>query len=401
MPTHELVTMQGILRRSLKLFTEQPSLVNNCYREYDDQYAKSGAKIGDTLKIRMPNRFTVRTGRVAAPPTITEETQALTMATQKGIDIEITSKDLTLSMDDFEERVIKSMIATLAADVEADMWNIHKDVYNHAGTPGSAINSLTPIMNAQKLLNKNLVPATPRYLIFNSEANVTLVPGLQALFNPTGQITKQFVGGQMTPAGGFEKVMTSEYVPTHTSGTRDNTTPVINGANQQGATLVLDGLDASVTVEDGAKLNINNVYAVNPMTKATYKHLQPFTVTAAAAADGSGNITLSISPSIIASGAKQNVNSVPADDATITFTPTTASTGYPVNLGYFRDAIALVTADLDKRETGECHVERYQNLSMRIWTASDIREDTRITRLDILYGYKLIRPEAACLIFGE
>ena len=132
--------------------------------------------------------------------------------------------------------------------------------------------------------------------------------------------------------------------------------------------------------------------------------MQQFTATANATANATGVVAnLAITPSIVVAAANNGngtVTASPANDANVTFIGN-ASTLAKVNVGYHRDAFVLGTADLAKPiNSGMCRFSEMDGISMRIWMDSDIRTDSHVMRFDILYGWKLVRPELACKLFG-
>ena len=92
---------------------------------------------GDTLKIRLPNQYVVRTGPTLSAQDTTESSVPLQIATQKGVDLNFTSSDLTLSLDDFSGRILEPAMAVLAAAIEADALSMRKDVYQQVNNAGS------------------------------------------------------------------------------------------------------------------------------------------------------------------------------------------------------------------------------------------------------------------------
>ena len=150
----------------------------------------------------------------------------------------------------------------------------------------------------------------------------------------------------------------SVFAPTHTVGPLGGT-PLVNGAAQNvtyaaakdtwSQSLITDGWTAAAAarLNAGDVFTIANVFAVNPNTKASTGRLQTFTVLAAASSNGSGQLTATISPPIITSGAFQTVDSVPADNAPLTIKTGTAATAYRQSLLIDPKAIALVSRPLD------------------------------------------------------
>src|SRR5215470_4868712 len=125
-----ILTPTQVTREALRILHQKLRFVGSISRQYDDSYAKKGAKIGDTLKIRLPNQYTVRTGPTLSAQDTTESSVSLQIATQKGVDLNFTSADLTLSLDDFGKRVLNPAMAVLAAAIESDALSMRRDVNN-------------------------------------------------------------------------------------------------------------------------------------------------------------------------------------------------------------------------------------------------------------------------------
>jgi hypothetical protein len=398
--SNSLLTMTKVTREAMRILHQKLSFIKTINRQYDDSYAKSGAKIGDSLKIRLPNQYTVRTGKTINTQDTSESSVTLTMGTQKGVDLNFSTKELTLDIDDFGKRILDPAMSVLAANIEADvLQDVTKDVYNLVGTAGTTPATMLTFGQARQKLNQYLAPQDKRRRVqVDSETMVTMVDAYKGLFQNNKAISDQYIDGFIDHQGGFDWYE-NESILSHTTGTRDNTTPLTNDATAQtGSSLVVDGLDASVTIKRGDVFTIAGVFAVHPETKTQYSHLQQFVVTADATANGSGEVTLSISPSIVASGATQNVSNGAADDKAITFVGA-ASTTYGQNLAYHEDAFAFVTADLLLPGGVDMAArEVYDGISMRIVRAYDINNDNMPCRIDVLYGYETLRAQLACRI---
>jgi len=395
-----ILTPTQVTREALRILHNKLTFVGSINRQYDSSFAKAGAKIGSQLKVRLPNQYTVRSGATLSAQDITEDSATITVATQKGVDVEFTSVELTLALDDFAKRILEPAMSVLAANIEADAFNMYKDVYNLVGVAGTTPATLRVFLDARARLNQFLTPKdNRRNVVINSDAMAATVDALKGLFQDSSAIAKQYKDGILGKTGGFT-FWENEIVPMHTCGTRDNTTPLVNGASQAGASLICDGFDASVTVKQGDVFTLAGVYAVNSETKQAYSFLQQFTVTADVTLSGTGTGTLSISPSIVTSGATQNVSAGPADNAALTFVGT-ASTAYPMNIAYHEDAFALVTADLEMPKGVDFAArEVFDGISMRIVRQYVIANDKFPCRIDVLYGYKAVRPQLACRIIG-
>lgn len=386
-----LLTTTQVTREALRVLHQKLNFVGNINRQYDSSFANTGAKIGSQLKIRLPNEFTVRTGATASAQDVTETSETLTVATQKGVDWDFTSVDMTLSIDDFSQRYLQPAMAVLAANIEADALSMHKDVYNHVTNDGTAI-AFADILNGRKSLVDNLTPFDgTNTTILNTQDNVDLVDTLKGLFQDSSQISKQYLDGMMGQTAGF-KFFENTLLPRFTSGTAATTSGyLVNGASQTGATLTVD--TGTATFLQGDIITIAGVNRVHPETKEDTGVLQTFVVTADS---GASATSLSISPSITTSGARQNVTGSPADNAAVSTILGNAAV-VDTSLQFHKDAFTFVTADLVLPQgTHMANRQVMDGISMRFVTDYNATTDVFLSRFDVLYGYKTIRPQLAC-----
>ena len=396
-----------ITRKALAILHNKLIFCKTINRQYDDRFARSGAKNGGSLEIRDPNQFTVRTGAVMDVQDVTETTQTLTVATQKGVDVNFSSVELTLSMDDFADRILEPAMARLAADLDSTVITAsYKDVYNHVNTAFGTASDLQDVQSARAKLSKGLAPTSNRYLLMESLGMNAVVHAGRGFFSPASEISKQYTEGLMGRAYGFDFYET-EMIPTHTNGTRTDTTPVVDTSSaivNGTATIAITAAASSTTLTKGDIFTIAGVYAVNPETKAAYAHLQQWVVTTAITATSTA-VTVAVSPTPYSSGAKQNISiPTPASSAVVNLTAGgsgAASTAYPQSMAYNRDAFTLVTADLEMPKGVDFAArEVYDGISLRIVRKYDIVNDKFPCRMDVLFGYKTIRPEWACRLSG-
>jgi hypothetical protein len=393
---NSILTPTAVTREALRILHQKLTFVGNVNRQYDDSFAKTGAKIGDTLKIRLPNQYVVRTGKTLSTQDTTENSVSLTVGTQKGVDINFSSAELTLSLDDFSDRILEPAMAVLAANIEADALNMYKDVYNSVGTAGTVPADLLTYLTAKQKLDENLAPMDKNRTIHTlPNASVKLVDALKGLFQDSSAISEQYREGKMGRTAGFDFYQNT-LLPTHTLGNKVSSVTV-NGATQTGSTLNIGGVANADTFKQGTVFTIAGVYQVHPESKAAYASLQQFVVTADATMTTTTG-SISISPPMVATGALQNINATAASGAAITIVGS-ASTSYGQNLAFHKDAFAFATADLLMPKGVDFAArEVYDGVSMRIVRMYDITNDNFPCRLDVLYGYKAIRPQLACRI---
>lgn len=398
-----LLTISMITREALRVLENNLTFAKGVNRQYDDQFAKSGAKIGDTLNIRKPARYVGRTGATLSVEDHTETSVPLQLATQFGVDVQFTSKDLALSLDDFGKRFLNPAMATVANKIDRDGLLSYRDVFNAVGTPGTVPNSLLTYLNAGVKMDFQACPKDgERSIVVGPLAQATIVDALKGLFQSSDQIKDQYESGNMGRTAGFKWSM-DQNVITHTFGPQGGT-PLVNGASQTGTSLATKGWTASAAsrLKQGDIFTIAGVNAVNPQTRQSTGQLAQFVVTADFSSDGSGNGAVSIYPAITTSGAFQTVDSSPADGAAITVMGT-ASQLSPAHLAYHRDAFCLGMADLPLPggvDMASRISDNQLGVSIRMVRQYDIVNDRFPCRLDVLYGWKTIYPELACRVQG-
>jgi hypothetical protein len=370
-------------------------------RQYDDSFAVEGAKIGSTLRIRLPDRALVTDGAALQVQDDNEQYTTLTVNNQKHIGVNFTSAELTMQLDDFADRVLKPRISQLASSIDADVANAYKGIYSSVGTPGTTPATSLVLLQAQQKLNENAAMMSPRYATVNPAANAGLVEGMKGLFNPTDTVSKQFKNGMMgTGVLGFDEINMSQSIKQHTTGDWGTAITVTTTIAAQGATSVgFSFTGSSKTWKHGDVFTIAGVYAVNPQTRESTGSLQQFVVTADAT--GSSTATVTVAPAIYTSAnALATVNSFPASGAVVTMLGS-ATTQYAQNLVYHKDAITFATADLLLPNGVDMASRQVHNgISLRVVRQYDINNDRMPCRIDVLYGYSAIRPAMAARLWG-
>lgn len=402
--SNTLLTIDMITRESLRVLHGTSAFLKGVNKAYDSSFAVSGAKIGDTLRIRKPNKYTVRTTRVMDVQDTTNQYVSLPITNIAGADMNFTSKEMALDLDDFSKNIIKPAMSAIAAHIDYTALSMTLDVWNSVGTPGTTPATSTPWLQAGAKLDLNLAPSGDRMIIMSPQAQAATVAGLQTLFHAGDEIEDQYRNGVMTNALGFKWAM-DQNVRNVTMGTNTNRTTTCDLAanvTEGASTLSIDGLSgATVTIKEGEVFTIAGCYMVNAETKQSTGELQQFVVTADATGSGSAITNLAISPAIYASGALKNVTALPASGDDLVFYGTTQSAVYPQNLAFHRDAFTFATADLPMPRAAQMASRQVlDGISMRIWQGDDIVNDQFPVRVDVLYGFVATYPELACRVWG-
>lgn len=405
-----ILTPTMITREAQRILHQNLNIVGNMNRQYDDRFANKGAKIGTSLDLRIPPKYTVRTGSTFSAQDVVERKVNLPVATIKGIDTTISDLEMAMSLDNFSDVILKPAMAQLAAQIEYDTVSaMYKKVPNYTGTVSSQID-YKKFQQAGQVLTENLAPSSQRCMILDPASRVEFSDAVKGLFQSSDNIDKQYKEGIVGRTGGFD-VYENTMMPVHTTGTYGGT-PLTNGANQgstgannawaETSSIITDGWTVTTTVlKAGDIITIGGVFAVHPETKVSTGVLKRFTVVSDTTTDGSGNSTFSISPAIISGGAYQNVTNRAADNQAITVLGTSA-TAYGQNLAFHKDAFAFVTADLEiPRGVDMAAREVFDGVSMRFVRWFDGSTGEFKSRFDVLYGYAAVYPELACRLVHQ
>jgi len=401
--SNSILTIDMITRKSLEILENNLVITRNVNRQYDDSFAVEGAKIGSTLRIRLPDRALVTDGAALQVQDDNEQFTTLTVSSQKHIGVNFTSAELTMQLDDFAERVLKPRISQLASSIDADVANSYKYIGNTVGTPGTTPATSLVLLQAQQKLNENAAVMDPRYATVNPAANAGLVEGLKGLFNPTDTISKQFKNGMMgTGVLGLSEINMSQSIKQFTTGSRTATGGTLSAAvTAEGATsIAITGAGNAGTIKIGDVFTVADCYAVNPQTRESTGSLFQFVAVADVTLNGSGAGTITVAPMYSAGNALATVDVLPQSGKAVVFVGA-ASSQYAQNLVYHKDAITFATADLLLPQGVDMAARAVHNgISLRIVRQYDINNDRLPCRIDVLYGYSVIRPQMAVRMWG-
>lgn len=393
--TNTLLNINMITAKALVILHQKLNFIGSINREYDDSFAVAGAKIGNTLRIRLPVQYTVATGPTLAIQNTVENNTTLTISTQAHVDFSFSSQELTLNIDDFSARYLEPATRVIAAKMESDaLTGMVPSVYNMVDGHGSA-QTFRNILIGRKTMLDNLTPQDRLWqLRINTQDNVDMVDTLKGLFQQSTQIARQYTEGVMGISGGFEWAENTHLGTGFTRGAESGY--IVGAGGQTGSSLAVTTGTGVGNVGD--VFTIAGVFRVHPETKVATNVLQQFTLTAPAA---SGAGTWSISPAIVTTGGYQNVSASPAASAAITFLMA-ASTTSGQSIAYHPDAFTFATADL-VMPGGVDMAARAQSdgIAIRVVRQYDINNDVLPCRLDVLYGYQCIRPQLACRLIAN
>lgn len=404
-----LATPDWVIKEVGRNYLNEITFVRNINRTYDSQYVQAGAKVGNTVNARLPQRFVANDGQALQVQNLYDRTVPITLTNQKQVAFSYSSAQATTELDDIRQRYVMPAAETLAnaADVLA-FQNVYKEVYNSVGTPGTTISATLTYLQAGVKLT-DMAAAGTRKAVLDPLGMATLANASSTLFNPSAKISEAFTKGMF----GRDVLGVAEWYQdpnraAHTTGTFTASTPIIDSANQTGSSITSTGwASGATTLKAGDIITIAGVYSVNPQSYQSTGRLQQFTLTGDLS-DTAGAITLTISPSIITSGALQTVSNSPAASAAVTVWSsvaggTLATTVSPTGLMFVPDAFAFVMADLDKPSAGATSAfvrSKQAGISIRYVEQYAIQTDQNPSRLDILIGAAAVRPEWAVRLVG-
>lgn len=399
-----------VAKAAVGILENELVMANAVYRGYEDEFSKkiNGYTVGDTITVRKPTDFTVRNTITASAQDVTEAKLSIQVNQIAGVDFAFTSQQLTLNIGELSERVIRPAMIQIANQIDQQVMSLYKDIPQWVGTPGTLVQSFAGFAKGAQNMDQRSVPMGGRSAVL-APADFWALAGSQTALFSQAINNKSYREGEIGKIGGIDTFM-SQNAPTFTTGPMGGT-PLINGANQNttydttGAntqTLITDGWTASAAarVVAGDVFTIAGVFDVNPVTKATLPFLKQFVVKSDGSSNAGGNLTLTIAPQIITTGAFQTVSAAPADNAALTFVGT-ANTSYTNNLYFDRNAFALVTVPMVKPPGAvECSRMSKNGISVRVIPFYDGTNDKSTWRLDVLYGTKTIDPRLAVRVSG-
>ena len=388
---NQLLTTDKIADRALMLISEKSTFLRTINREYDSSFRDKQAKIGDTLRVPIPQHGKYRKGRVADPNPLQTILRPVTVFGQRGFDIQFSSAELALDIEEFERRYLAQQVADFVVNLEAEVLEMAvKATPNQTGPVTGAFTSANALWYAnmaKKLIEDNGGFKGTKRMLLDNTAQLNMIDALKGLFNSQQQLKVQYEEGEMGRAAGFDWNYTT-VLPRAPRGAGSGY--LVNGANQRGGKLTVD--TGTGPIFKGEIITIANVNAVHPQTKADLGYARQFVVTEDYAGGGG---QISIYPEIIPDGSEKNVTASPADNAGITIVGT-ASTPYSVSLAYVKDAFTFGTVDLPEYPDRPCSRRVYDGISMRVAQGSDMINDIIMMRFDIMAAFGALRPELAC-----
>jgi len=412
--SNNLLTISKITNEALMVLENELTFTSEVNRDYDDQFAVSGAKIGNTVNVRRPGRFIGTTGPALNVEDFNETSVPVTLDTQFHVDTQFTTQDLALSLDMFSDRILKPAVAAIANKMDRDgLVTAKNKTANIVGTAGTPPTGLITYLTAGAYLDSEGAPRDGRRsCIVEPFTSATIVDSLKGLFMPSDKISAQYEKGLMGVDSAGMSWKMDQNVVSHTFGSYATSVLTTNTATFTGSlstgwastsTITIAAATANANLKQGDVIQIANVFAVNPQNRQAYgsNKLRNFVVTADANITAGSSASVTVSPAIITGGQFQNVT-VASTNSSAAVTPfNNTGTVSPQNVVMHRNAFTLATADLELPEgvhfAGRAS-DKELGLSIRVVRQYTINNDSIPTRLDVLYGWAPLYPELACRV---
>jgi len=418
-----LLTISKITNEALMVLENELTFTSEVDRNYDDQFAVVGAKIGATVNVRRPGRFIGTTGPALNVEDLNETSVPVTLSTQFHVDTQFTTQDLALSLDMFSDRILKPAVAAIANKIDYDgTTTAALNTANIVGTAGTPPTGLFTYLSAQAYLDSEGAPRDGRRsCIVEPFTSATIVDSLKGLFVPTAEISAQYTKGLMGRDSGGMNWKLDQNIISQTFGNFSTTTVTASVATTTATGFLTSGWASSSTItltaantgtinlNAGDTFQIAGVYAVNPQNRQAYgsNKLRSFVVKTAVSVASGSSVSVTVSPAVITAGQFQNV-SIPTTSATaaVTFFASQYNASgngivSPQNIVMHRNAFTMAMADLELPEgvhfAGRAS-DKEIGLSMRVVRQYTINNDSIPTRVDVLYGWAPLYPELACRV---
>jgi hypothetical protein len=437
---NNLLTMSYITNEALVVLENELVIANRVERQYSNEFAQTGAKVGNTVSIRRPPRYIGTYGPPLNVEDSNETFSTVALNYQFHVDVQFTTQDLALSMDMFKKRILRPQIAAVANRIDADTAQFCTlNTAGAVGTPGIQPASYKLFSDARAILASEACPTEgDKNCILDPISMSAATDSVKGLFNPQsliseynekGMVAKNFAGLDWFEDQNILSFTTGLQGGTPTCAAGPAGTALLTTGWASSGTLETTGWTASTgVVKVGDIIQLSGIYPVNPQNRAQYgRTLKQFVVLPPGgfvtppngsattgiyygpaniangtfnnltgvytSGTGGGALTLTIGDAIISGGQFQNVTAAPTGTGTtITVNGGTgnANTVSPQGLVFHKYAFALAFADLPLPRGVEMAARAYDDedvgMSIRCVTQYTINNDSEPTRADVLYG---------------
>lgn len=386
-------------------------------RNLEDDFKSLKYATGQTINYRLEERYLGGEGATATSEARVQVIRPLSITKQFHTMVEFTGYELTFDRardEPYLDMMLNPRAKTLANKVEKFIASdtFQQQVYQYTGTPGVPI-SFTTVVNTDAYMTALGIPEDGnRYFANDPFVSAGLADSLKNVFNMTvnrGALLDGFIGH----LSGFD-FFKSNFLRRQIAGVgaaSGGTPPtgfqsagtVTNGPITGGNTIAVTGLVVSqadafnvgdlITIDASA-----GVYMVNPLTyEPIYQATAQFVVTATTPSDSGGNASIPVNPTIVISGARQNISAAIPNGAQLYM-----ATSHNVSIAYHNQAVVFAAPPIKELKGGVEAVTTYSDLykmAMTYTLGADIRNYIQLDRLDVICG-DAINPEFAVIVMS-
>lgn len=363
---------------------------------------------GQTINYRLEERYQGGEGATATSEARVQVIRPLTISKQFNTMVEFTGFELTLDRardQPYLDMMLNPRAKTLANKTEKFIAqdNFQTSTYQAIGTPGVPIDFNLIALTDAYMTELGIPEDGNRYFANPPRVSAGLSDSLKNVFNMTvnrGALLDGFIGH----LSGFDFFKTNFLVRQISGAGGSIVTPptgfkdggqVTNGPISGGNTIVVTGVASNTLVfRKGDSIEIADaagVFMVNPLTYQPLEQRAQFVVTEDVISVGA-NATIPVNPTIVVSGARQNISAAIPNGAQIWL-----AADHNVSIAYHNQSVVFAAPPIKELKGGVEAMTSYSDLyklAMTYTLGADIRNYIQLDRLDVICGVA-INPEFA------
>ncbi len=406
-------TTQYVLDDVFVRFWNSLSFARTANRNLEADFKNLTFATGQTINYRLEERYLAGEGATATSEARVQIIRPLSITKQFRTMVEYTGFNLTFDRardEPYLEMANAPRAKRLANLVEGFIADeFVTQTYQAVGTAGVPIDFST-ILDADAYMTELAIPEDgKRYCGVSPRASANLNNDLFNVFNPTVN-TGALIDGFIGHLSGFDFFKTN-FLRRQIAGAGQlgGSPPagfllagtVTNGPITGGNTISVTGLGqapGTIVFQEGDIIEIDDaagVFMVNPLTFESLAQRAQFVVTAQVISANGSTADIPVNPTIVISGARQNISAAIPNGATILL-----SASHNVSIAYHTQAIVFAAPPLKELRGGVEAVTRYSDLyklAMTYSLGADIRNYEQLDRIDVICGVA-INPEFAVRI---
>lgn len=398
----------------------------NMNHDVTQEFAQKNNKIGSSVMVRKPYRFTVSKGLTYQPQPVVDTQTPVTVSQVAQVAFDWNSVEKCLSVREANALYAVPAGIALASQINREAATFIADnTFNSVGTLGTAPTSQTTYLNAGDLLVAQGLPNEEQKnlcLIINRKMSSAYVNGVAGVFNPQSVVSQQIEKGEIVNRLFGYRIEQDQTINRHTTGTYSGS-PLANsataqtgsGGNNGTMSVITDGWGSGVsalkkgdviTFGSATSATVGGVNSVHPQTKVDTGYQQQFTVLADVN-DTTGAMTILVAPAatpVTIDPQYANVTGGIVDNAIITVVSATGVVG-DQGLLMHMSSFAFVSVPMEAPDPGEGALvtqirDDETGIAIRIIKAFDYINSRHINRMDVLYDFSPLYREMAVKIQG-